>query len=133
MAKTSARVVLNRKALALLDLALADGMGEMAQTIVTEATPHDAPPYGVGLVKAGDWGVWAGGKKVGGTAAKPRAAKIKKSEVVAVGGYGFPARFHEMGTIDTPSFPFLTPSLLRHQSHAGDFIRPSVRRVMGRG
>jgi hypothetical protein len=133
MAKVSTRVVLNRQALDALTRGVADGLGEMAQTIVDDARPHDAPPYGEGLIEAGDYGVWANGKKVDGTANKPRAAKIKKGEVVAVGGYGFPARFHEMGTIDTPSFPFLTPSLLRHQSHAGDFLRPSIRRVMGRG
>jgi hypothetical protein len=133
MAKVSTRVVLNRAALDALTRGVADGLGVMATTIVDDARPNDAPPYGEGLIEAGDYGVWANGKKVDGTAAKPRGAKVKKTEIVAIGGYGFPARFHEMGTIDTAAYPFLTPSLLRHQPHAGDFIRPSIRKVMGRG
>ncbi len=128
--KTSVRVVMNRQALDALTLGTADALGEMAKTIVDDAHPNDAAPYGEGLSEAGDWGVWVNGKKIAGTASKPREARIKGA-VVALGGFGTDhAMHHEIGTEDTGAYPFLSPSLLRHQEEAGAFLKKHVSRAL---
>jgi hypothetical protein len=73
MRKASTKVVLNRAALAELHLAFADGVEEVCKTIIEVAEPHDNPPFGEGLVKAGGWLVYAGPKKVGGGSLRIRA------------------------------------------------------------
>ncbi len=129
--KVSARVVMNKAALAELDRGIADGLGAMAKAIVDDAEPNDAAPYGEGLREAGDWGVWANGRKVDGTAQKPRAARTPKGQIVAIGGFGTDhAMYHEIGTEDTGAFPFLTPSLVKHQPNAGQFLRKHASRAL---
>src|SRR5688500_14149698 len=100
MAKVSSRVVLNRKALTALQGAFADAMADMGREVIEVARPPDARPFGEGLVTTGDWGVWAGSKKVDGTAQKPRAARLSRGEITMLVGYGFPGRFQEMGTVN---------------------------------
>lgn len=127
--KTSVRVILNREAVERVKLAVADGMGRSAANIVEKAVPNDAPPYGEGLIEAGDWGVWVGGKKVAGTAAKPRGLRMARGEIVAVGGYGFPARFHERGTSDTAPHPFLDPSFAAYGPETPEHVRAAVEEL----
>lgn len=130
----SARVELNRAALDALDLAVADGLLEHAEAIVEAANPPDAPPYGKGLVESGGAAVWAGKKKVGGgktrgkAVAKPRAVRLQADVITAVGGFGFPARFQEMGTSRQPARPFLSPVFLGMAPDAGGAIRSAVAR-----
>lgn len=132
MAKVSSRVVMNKAALAALDRGIADALGDMARTIVEAAEPNDAAPYGEGLRDARDWGVWANGRKVDGTAQKPKAARVSRGEIVALGGFGTDhAMHHEIGTEDTGAYPFLSPALMAHQPQAGQFLRKHVMRAVG--
>lgn len=134
MAKMS-RVELNRAALAQVDLALADGVFDIARAIVrvAESRAPDASTgnypkkwgggprrLGEGLVDRGGAGVWVNGRKTHGTSSiegrpvkKPRALRVKSAgaSIVGVAGFGFPAAFDELGTLNAPAQPFLTPAV----------------------
>lgn len=123
----SRRTVLNRKALTALAEGFVEGMAAMGAAVIAVAHPPDQDPTGQGLITTGDWGVWAGTKKVAGTATKPRSAKLSKTGgIMLVAGYDFPGRFQELGTIHQPARPFLTPAMLQVIPGAEDFIRPAV-------
>lgn len=131
MAKRHARVVLNRRAVDGVTLAIADGAHEVAKTIVREARPPDATPFGQGLVTSGGTLVYVGSKKVDGWSLdgrqpkKPRSLRVRGSEsVVAVAGFGFPGRFQEFGTVNHGAQPFLTPSRNR--------VEPRVPGIMAK-
>lgn len=131
--KPSTRVVLNRAALAELDLALAEGVEEIVRTVIEVANPPDATPFGVGLVTQGGWLVYVGSKKVGGGSLvglqpkKPRAFRVAGTEgIVAIAGFGFPGRFQETGTTNQPARPFLTPAMLEVASAAPEIMRSVV-------
>lgn len=110
MARTSARVVMNRKALSEVNLGFADGMLALAQEIVETANPPDATPFGEGLVTSGGSAAWVDGRKIGGEGAKPRGLKLNKPGITAIAGFGFPGRFQEVGTVRQPPRPFLSPA-----------------------
>lgn len=129
MGKATSRVVINRRALNALAGAFADGLGDIGQAAVKGADPPDATPYGVGLVTSGAWGVWAGGKKVEGTAEKPRSERLNRQGLTMFAGFDFPGRFQETGTSRQPARPFFTPSILRTVPDAGNFVKAAVRRV----
>lgn len=129
--KTSSRVVLNRAALTEVGLALADGMAVVAQAYIETANVPDAEPLGQGLVKSGDWGVWVEGRKVAGTAAKPRSAKVKPG-IVALAGWGFPARLVETGTVDTRAQPFASQNAAAIESQVAGLMAPVVSARLGR-
>jgi hypothetical protein len=129
------RVELNRAALAQVDLALADGVFDIARAIVrvAESRAPDADTgfypkkwgggprlLGEGLVDRGGAGVWVNGRKTHGTTSaegrpvkKPRALRVKSmgANIVGVAGFGFPAAFEELGTLHAPAQPFLTPAV----------------------
>lgn len=136
--KPSARVVLNRAALSQLHLAYAEGVEEIARTIVETADPPDATPFGKGLVTSGGWAVYAGTKKVGGGSLdgsqpkKPRALKTPADAITGIAGFGFPARFQEMGTVHQPARPFFTPAVIRVKGVAAEIMRAAVRSRTGR-
>lgn len=131
--KMGKRVLVNRAALTELTLAVGDALFELAVSIVEEATPPDAPPYGVGLIDGGGAVLYAGTKKINGTqvrgkqVSKPRAVDLTRNGVTAIGGWGFPARFVEWGTLDTPSEPFLTPPFMAGKGRAEEAIRASLQ------
>jgi hypothetical protein len=129
--KTSVRVETNRAALDAAWLAVADGLLAVGEAIVDEAHPPDAPPYGQGLVNRGAAGVWVNGKKVGGEAAKPRGIRVKQYPIVGVAGFGFPARFQEMGTVHQPARPFLTPAANEVKGSSPATIRDVVAAKIG--
>ena len=115
--KRSARVVLNRKALDGITLAIADGAHAVAKAIVLEADPPDASPFGEGLVTSGGTLVYVGSKKVDGWSMrgqqpkKPRRFRVPKTQgVAAIAGFGFPGRFQEFGTVNQRAQPFLAPA-----------------------
>lgn len=118
MAQTS-RVVLNRKAFALIDLAIADGLFAVAERVLEVVRPPDAPPHGQGLVEGGGAVAYLGSKKVNGTTIggkqikKPRGLRAGLGEAVIAVGFGFPARLVELGTVDTHAEPFLTPAVMQ--------------------
>ena len=126
MARRNNRVVLNRAALDAITLGVADGLLALADAVIAAAKPPDAAPFGEGLVTAGGTVAYVAGKKVGGTAKKPSAMKVKSMGVAVAGGFGFPARFAELGTVNQPARPFLTPALMATVPDAGPFIRAKV-------
>lgn len=119
MKKRSARVVLNRKAIDGVRLAMADGVFAVGKAVVIDADAHspDATPFGVGLVKRAGTLVYVGDKKVAGWGIdgrqpkKPRVIRLKGTTgIVGIAGFSFPARFQEWGTVDQPARPFFTPA-----------------------
>lgn len=128
------RIVLNRAALDEVTLAAADGMFDLAKSIVEKANVPDAEPLGLGLVQGGGVIAFVGSKRVaawsvdGDSVKKPRAVKLSAGTTV-IGGYGFPARILETGKLDTPAEPFLTPELMAQVPDAGNFVRlASIKR-----
>lgn len=141
MARKQTRVLLNQSKLDQAQLALAMGILNLGHDIALEASSRaaDAPPYGEGIVKGWGVAVYVGTKKVGdisadGTAtAKPRAFKVRGREgLSAVVGFGFPARFLEMGTSDTAAQPFLTPAVMSVGPKAAELIREGAAPILSR-
>lgn len=130
--RPSARVVLNRAALDGVHQALAEGVEEIARTVIETTHAPDDTPFGVGLVKAGGWAVYSGSKKVGGGSLdgtqprKPRALKTGFAPITGVAGFGFPARFQETGTVHQPARPFFMPAVLKVKGIAADIMRDTV-------
>lgn len=132
---------LNQSRLDDVTLAVADGLFEAAKAIVELASarapdsPYDPFPLGEGLPKQGGVLVYAGNKKTHGWSirgdqpVKPRAARAstKSHSVVAIAGFGFPARFNEAGTIRQPARPFLAPSSREIQPHIPDLVGEVTR------
>jgi len=107
--KPTARVVMNREAVEAIRLGYADGLHATAEDIQDRVRPPDAAPYGKGLVKREGTATYVGGKKIAGTGTPPRAAIPK--DIGSVFGWGFPARFQELGTSRQPARPFFTPAV----------------------
>jgi hypothetical protein len=128
----TSRTVLNRQALTALQAGFVEGMGDMGRAVIERSRERapDQPPLGKGLVQTGNWVVYAGTKKVRGTATRPTAVKLSRTGITLVGGFDFPARFNEEGTIHQPARPFVTPSLLEVVPDAHDYLRAPVRRAL---
>ena len=137
MARNS-RLVLNRSALDKVTLAVGDGFAALGEAILVDADPPDATPYGEGLVDAGGYLVYVGGKKIAGFGLdgrqpkKPRAVSVRKHGIVGIVGYGFPGRFQELGVIHHPAQPFLSPAVDRVAPRATEIIAPVVRPALAR-
>jgi hypothetical protein len=118
MAQTS-RVVLNRKALDYVALAQADGLFAVAERVLEVVHVPDAAPFGQGLIEGGGAVAYVGNKKVNGTTIggkqikKPRGLRAEPGEQAVAVGFGFPARLKELGTVDMPADPFLTPAVMQ--------------------
>lgn len=131
--RAKARVVLNRQAFEQIDLANADGLLAVAEEVIETASPPDRAPFGQGLVQGGGTLAYLGNKKVGGqmqdgrNVAKPRSLRLR--DMVAIAGWGFPARFVELGTVDTPAEPFLTKAVAIVEPSADVVIS---KRIQGR-
>lgn len=97
---------------------------------------HDAGSepggVGLGLVQGGGAIVWVGKKKVDGTLIggrqikKPRALRLMAGWITAIAGFGFPGRFVELGTIDTPAEPFLSPAMVEVAGEAAAIMQATV-------
>ena len=131
-ASSQRRVVLNRAFFDQATLAEADGLIELAKTIVDEMRIPDAEPLGQGLVEGANAIAFVGRKRVGVYATggqtsikKPRAAKLSDG-ITVIGGVGFPGRFLEEGTIHMPAQPFATPALMARVPDAGAFVRAAA-------
>lgn len=132
MPRTS-RMVLNREALHGLDLAMAKGLESMALHVLEVVDVPDAAPYGEGLVEGGGWLSYVDGKKVAGdpqVKRKPRDFKVRGQGVGVAVGFGFPARFQEMGTVNQPPRPFLTPAVMQVAGDPG-FVTNAIRSALG--
>lgn len=127
---------INRAKLNEAQEAVAEGLLRLSEAIVLEAASvvHDAPPHGTGLLDAWGYAAYVDRRKIGdGSAddtpvAKPRASRLGKQGLSAIAGFGFPGRFEEMGTVDTPSHPFLTPAVMRIVPRAVSIIREGAAR-----
>ncbi len=123
--RRTVRVVTNRQVFDKLELAVTDGLFELAKAVVFDANP----PRDTGqLAASGGVIAYHKGKEVGNASTgskKPTAKWIgshSSSESYVVGGYAHPAAVVEFGTVTTRAQPFLTPSLMRHVPDAGPFI-----------
>lgn len=139
----SARVVLNRKAIDQVRLAIADGTSAIGKAIVTTANPPDATPFGEGLVTHGGFVTYVGAKKTAGWSMdgrqpkKPRAIRVRGTDtILTAAGFGFPARFQEFGTARQPARPFLTPARNAVEPRAAGIMRQAaayrIARYLGR-
>lgn len=130
-----------------LTQAVAMGGAEWMQEVVTAAaanapdSPYDPYPLGEGLPKQGGVLAYIGNLKVfgwsirGDQPAKPRALRLvtKEHSVVIAGGFGFPGRFAERGTIRQAPQPFFEPEFDRRAGSAlsqiGERVKPLVARI----
>lgn len=110
-----ARVVLNRAALDQVQLGMADGLQEVGEAIIAEASAR-APKLTGALAASGTVAVFALGKLVSGrtdiaAAKNKRGVKVGKNEVVMILGFtDWKAHFAELGTIKERARPFLIPA-----------------------
>lgn len=142
------RLELKRDKLDLVVRKVADGFFAAGQHIVERASaiapdsPYDPYPTGEGLPKQGGVLVFVEDEKVNGWSIrgdqpkKPRAVRgsTKEHSIVCVIGFGFPARFNELGTLKMPANPFLAP--VRDNVGptgvvviVGDVARPEIARI----
>jgi HK97 gp10 family phage protein len=129
--KMSKTVRINREALTELGLGIADGLLAIGARSIELAGPNvpDAPPEGKGLIKTGSYDVYIKKKQVGGTATISRK---DKSGIVLYSGYGFPARFNEVGTVHQPARPFFAPAFLQASREIQALVEPHVAARMAK-
>lgn len=135
-AKKPSRLQLNFAALEQVQQAVAMGVLAFGTAIAEQAASRVAvsedPRYG--HIRAG-WGVavYAFGKKVGNASAdgsataKPRELRTGKETILGIVGFDFPARFHEVGTSDTPARPFLAPAAAAVSGSAAEIIAAGAK------
>jgi hypothetical protein len=123
MAKTNHRTVINRQALTALRAGFVDGMERFGQEIIARTNPPDDPATAKKI--KGDWGVWSDGRKVAGTAAKPRGASVKQG-VTLLAGFEFPARLQETGSVHQPARPFFSPEINGITEEIPGFMKAGV-------
>lgn len=126
VSKRYARVELNRAALNAIDLGLADGVARICDATVNNARVPDAAPFGKGLITRGGFIVFLDGRQIAGTASRPSREWASAHGVVAFAGWGFPGRFQELGTINQPARPFVTPSYEREVEQREAHMRPAM-------
>ena len=113
-ARARTRVVLARERLAELDLGMAKGLEMVALEVLERVRPPDATPFGEGLMGRGGLISYVDGKRVGGDVdSKPKDLLVRGRGVTVGVGFGFPGRFQEMGTVNQPPRPFLTPVVMQ--------------------
>lgn len=135
------RVALNRATFDAITLGMADGLLALADAVIAAAKPPDEPAGSSAAARpnlteggaprpeldtTGGSVAYVLGKKVGGTASKPRAMRVKSMGVAIAGGFGFPGHFAEFGTIHEPAHPFLTPALMATLPDAEPFVRAAM-------
>lgn len=132
------RVEINRKAFEAIELAQTDALFEVAQEVLAVVRVPDAPPYSQGLTEGGGAIGYFGKKKVAATqiggrdVKKPRSLRIRDGESAVAVGFGFPARFVELGTVDTPAQPFLTPAVAQVAPNAEVIVSKAIgKRLAG--
>lgn len=111
--KRSSRVVLNRRAVDGVRLAVADGIFEVGKAIIVQSDPPDAEPFGEGLTTRGGTLTYVDDKKVAGWGEdgrqpkKPRAVRVRGWRgILGIVGWGFPGRFQQWGTVHHAAQPF---------------------------
>jgi len=126
-ARSKVRVEMARGRMAEHDRGMVKGLEFLALEVLMRTKPPDAPAYGEGLVDEGCIISYLDGKRVGGDAdKKPKSLRAGKGALVAV-GFPFPARFQEMGTVNQPPRPFLTPVVMEVVGDAATVIDALAR------
>jgi hypothetical protein len=139
IANRRSRVIMNRSALDVLQLGMADGLLELGQRIIAEAQanaprdPEAAAARGVPMMAdTGHAVVYALGKKVGGEeggTGKPRGMKTPKDQAVLGVWFSSPlAHLNELGTIKMAAQPFLTPALMANIGDTGPYVQAAMNK-----
>ena len=144
IANRAARVVMNRAALDAAVIGMADGLLEVGQRVLDDASrgpggsgvgslrdPAAAARRGVPeMLSTGHVVVYANGKKVGGdegNTGKPRGMKTPQGQAVLGIWFSSPlAHFGELGTIKEIARPFLTPAFNRNIGGASETVVPAM-------
>ncbi len=133
------RVQLNANALTQTQQILAKGVLHFLHEIALEASSRaaDAPPLGVGLVDTWGAAMYVDGKKVGEISGDGKATKKPRAFRAGPGlaglvGFGFPARFVEVGTSRSRAQPFFTPSVMSALPNASAVIGAVTRPLLGK-
>lgn len=140
LARRGAKIVMNRAALDAAQFGIADGLLEIGQRIIAEASaraprdPEIAAKRGVPMMAdTGYVSVWALGKLVSGSTEvaasknKPRGFSVPKDQVVMVAAFSSPlSHFAELGTIKETARPFLTPAFNAHIGGAAETVIPAM-------
>jgi hypothetical protein len=138
-------VILNRSALDVLQLGMADGLLAIGQRIIAEAAAsarHELHPKEAaklrekrGVPMMADTGhavVYALGKKVGGEegeTGKPRAMKTPRDQAVLGVWFSSPlSHFAELGTVKETARPFLTPSIMANIGDTGPYVQAAMKK-----
>lgn len=127
--RTSKAVRINYAALEEVGQRTADAMAALGQKTVEGASSKLTEGHGVEtgqMKRSGGFVVYVNKKKVAGNATM---RKVDKSDLAMYVGFGFPARFYEMGTIKQPSRPFLSPTFYREAPG----LPGDVKRRMAKG
>lgn len=135
------RVVLDRAEIDRVVIAAGVGAYEFANDVIDDAADNapDATPYGVGIVTGGGVVAFANGRQIGSWSARgetdaPRALDTAgRGQIAVAGGFRFPARFQELGTIHHGSQPFLSPALSRRLPRFGEYVADAVKRRASSG
>lgn len=137
VANRKARVVLNRSAIDAVLLGMADGLLEIGERIIADASanaprdPEIAAKRGVPMMAdTGHAVVYAGGKKVGGdegNTGKPRGMATPPGQAVLGVWFSSPlSHFAELGTVNEIARPFLLPSVNRNVGGASRTVVPAI-------
>lgn len=133
--KLTSRMVITRSAFDAIRVAEADGLFAAAEKVLDVIRVPDAEPFAKGLVEGPGAIGFVGRKKVNGTTIggkaikKPRSLRLTDGEeIVVIVGVGFPGRFVELGTVDTPAEPFLTPAVMQVAPGADVIISAATKR-----
>jgi hypothetical protein len=128
MGKTKAkdvRVELDLRAFGLLRSEAARGILAVAQEVIARTDVWDQSPYGEGLIDKGAAVAFVDGDRIGGQADLPGGES--SDGIVAYAGFPFPARFNEIGTVNQPARPRITPAADSAIGDAEGIIARTVR------
>ena len=130
------RIEINRAKVEEMTLRVADGIFQAAQ----EAIHAARPPVGIGpynkwhpyaMVARGGVVGFVGGKRFAvyaragmkGSVKPSKTVKARSATIVVTGGFGYPARLNEFGTIHNQPRPFLTPVFMTVRGRAEALVR----------
>ena len=158
VARRGAKIVMNKAAVDALYAGMADGLIELGNEIIAEASkgpggsgpgslrdPETAAGRGVPMMlDTGFISVWGpvdgksrllhGSAQVAASRNKPRGVKTPPTQVVLIAGFHSPlAHLHEFGTVKMGATTFFTPALLHHVANSAPYARAAMMRYVARG
>lgn len=142
VARRAAKIVMNKDAIDKLYAGMADGLIELGERIIAQASQH--APYdaeaarkrGVPMMRdTGRVAVFGQGKLVYGRSDiaaarnRPRGVRTPKDQVVMIAAFDSPiAHLQELGTVKMRAHPFLAPALMANIPNAGAYIKGAMSR-----